>query len=63
MLHYLYNSVTINESKEKFTIVFCCFSEIKNIVAPSSSSNLPVKLICWAIFVFACLGKSVPMSI
>ena len=36
----LYYSVTINESKEKFRIVFCCFSTIKNIAAPLSSPNL-----------------------
>ena len=54
MFHYLYYSVIINESKENFT---CCFSAIKNIVAPSSSSNFPVKLIRWGIFVFACLDK------
>ena len=39
-----YYSVIINESKKKFRIVFCCFSETKNIVAPSLSSNFPVKL-------------------
>ena len=47
-LHY---SVTINESKEKFRIVFCCFSGMKNIVASSSSFNSPVKLIFREIFV------------
>ena len=26
----LYYSITINEYTEKFRIVFCCFSEIKN---------------------------------
>ena len=42
-----YFSVTINESKEKFRIVLCCFSAIKNIiVALSYSSNFPRKLIC-----------------
>ena len=56
-------SVRTNESKEKFKIVFCCFSPIKNIVAPSSSSNFPVKLISQGIFVFACLDKSIPMSL
>ena len=45
MLPYLYYYVTFNESKEKFKIVFCYFSAIKNIVASLSSSNLPVKLI------------------
>ena len=36
---------TTNKSKEKFKIVFCSFLAIKNIVAPSFSSNFPVKLI------------------
>ena len=40
MFHYLYYSVTISEFKEKFRIVFCCFSAIKNIVTPSSP-NFP----------------------
>ena len=35
----LYHSVTINESKEKFRIDFCCLSAMKNIVAPITSSN------------------------
>ena len=46
MLHDLHYSVTNNESREKFRIVFCYFSAIKNIVAPLSSSNFPTKLIC-----------------
>ena len=61
MFHYyiilLYYSITINESKEKFKIVLSCFSAIKKIVAPSSSSNFPTKLICWGILVFACLDN------
>ena len=56
----LYYSVTINESKERSRIVFCCFSVIKNIAAQSSSSNFPVKLLCWGILVLACLDKSIP---
>ena len=63
MFHCLYCSVTINESKEKFRIVFCCSSAIKNIVAPSSSSNFPVKIICWEILVFFCRDKSMPISL
>ena len=63
MFHYLYYSVTINESKEKCRIVFCCFTAIKNIVAPSSSSNFPVKLICCGISVFLWLDKYKPMSL
>ena len=52
MLCYLYYSVTINESIEKFRIVSCCLKNknkkpaIKNLVVPSSSSNFPVQLIC-----------------
>ena len=38
--------VTINESKEKLQIVFCCFLAVRNITAPSSFSNFPMKLIC-----------------
>ena len=63
MPHCLYYSVTINESKEKFRTVFCCFSDIKDIVAASSSSSFIVKLICWGMLVFVCLGKSVPTSL
>ena len=62
MFHYLYHYVTINESKEKLTIVFYCFSATKNIVA-SSSSNFPTKLICCGILVFVCLDKSIPISL
>ena len=46
MFRYLYDSVTINESKQKSRILFYYFSAIKNIVATSSSSNFTVKLIC-----------------
>ena len=46
MFRYLYDSVTINESKQKSRILFYYFSEIKSIVATSSSSNFTVKLIC-----------------
>ena len=63
MCDCLYYSVSINDSKEKFRIDFCCFSAIKNIYAPSSSSNFPAKLICWGIVVFPCLDKSVPISL
>ena len=34
-----------NESKEKLRVVFYCFSVMKNIVAKSSSSSFPMKLI------------------
>ena len=44
MFNYLYYSVIINEFKEKFRIAFCCFSAIKYMVAPLSSSNFPVKV-------------------
>ena len=63
MFHYIYNSFTINESNEKFRIAFCCFSAIKKILAPSSSSNFSIKLLCWGMFVFACRDKFVPMSL
>ena len=36
----------LNESKEKSKIVFCCVLAMKNIVAPSFPSNLPVESIC-----------------
>ena len=42
----IYYSVAINESEEKFRIVFYLFSAITSIVAPSSSSNFPANLIC-----------------
>ena len=51
MFDYLHYSVTINESKEWFRIVFGCFSGMKNIVASSSSFNSPVKLIFRGILV------------
>ena len=45
MSRCLYYSITIiNESKEELQIVSSCFSATKNIVAPSFSSNFPVKL-------------------
>ena len=62
MLYCLYYSVTFNESKEEFKIVFCCFLTIKNNVMPSSS-NFPSKLIYWGILVFVCLDKSIPISL
>ena len=63
MFYCLYYSVSINEPEEKFRITFCYFSIIKNIVAPSSPSNLSVKLVFWGILVFVCLDKSMPMSV
>ena len=63
MLHYLYYTVTINESKEKFRPDSRCFSAVKDIVAPSSSYNFPMKLFCWGILVFVCLDKPMPMSL
>ena len=56
-------SVTINESKEKFRADFCCFSAIKNIVAPSSLSNFLAKLNCLGILVFVCLDESTLVSL
>ena len=63
MFNYLYYSMTINEYKEKFRIVFCCFSTIKNIVEPSYSSNFPKKLICSRILVLVYLDKSIPINL
>ena len=63
MLHYPCYSVTINESKEKFRIVFCSSLAMKSIVAPSSSSNFSKKLFCWGILMFVCLDKFMPMSL
>ena len=51
MFDYLHYSVTINESKEWFRIVFGYFSGMKIIVASSSSFNSPVKLIFRGILV------------
>ena len=62
MSHYLYYSVTINESKEILKIIFCYFSAIKNIVAPSSSSNFLVKSVSSGKLVFVCLDKCILMS-
>ena len=62
MFHYLYYSVTINESNKTFELFFGYFSGIKNIDVPSSS-NFPVKLFCRGMFVFACLDKPIPMSV
>ena len=61
LIYYLYYSVTINESKEKFKIVFCCFLTIKSIIAPSSS-NFPGKSTGWGKLGFVCPGKSIPIS-
>ena len=44
-LRYLYYSVAINESKEKFKIAFCCFLAIKSSVALSCFSNFPTKFV------------------
>ena len=62
IFHYLCYSVTSNESKEKFRMIFCCFLAMKN-VAPSFSSNFPVKLICRGILALVCLDKSVSRSL
>ena len=35
----------------------------KNIVAPLSFSNFPVKLIFWGNICIFCLDKSIPMSL
>ena len=46
-----------------FRIVFCCFSAIKSIAEPSSSSNFLSKLVSSGMLVFVCLGKSMPISL
>ena len=56
-------SVTINKSKEKFKILFCCFLAKKNIAAPSFSSNFPANLIYWGIELFVCFNKPISMSL
>ena len=43
--------------------IFLRFSARKTFVALSSSSNFPVKLICWGMFVFVCLDKSMSISL
>ena len=49
--------------KEKNRIVFCCLSEMKDIVAPSSFSNFPVKLIRGGMFVFVGTDKSIRINL
>ena len=63
MLHYLYYFETLNELKEKNRIVICCLSEMKDIVAPSSFSNFPVKLIRGGMFVFVGTDKSIRINL
>ena len=64
MYHCLYYSVTFNESTEKFKTVFGCFLTTKNNVAPSlPSSNFPLKLIIWELFMLVFLDESIPMSL
>ena len=58
-----YYPVIINEFKEKISKFFCCLSAITTIVAPSSSSNLPSKLIYSELIVFVSLDKSIPTSL
>ena len=60
---FLYYSVTTNESKENFAIVFWCFSAMENIVAPSSPSNFSTKSIYWGILIFVCFDKSILISL
>ena len=64
MLNCLFFSVMFNESEEMFKIVvLLLFCDKKNILASSSFSNFPVKLIYWGILMFVYLGKSLPMSL
>ena len=63
MFHYLYYSVTINESKDKFSFFGgCCYVAVKKRVAVLSS-NFSVKLSCRGMVVFAFLDKSIPISL
>ena len=59
----MYYSVTITESKEKFRIIFSCFSTIRNIAAPSPCSNFYTKTVSCGIVVFVSLDKSIPISL
>ena len=63
MFQCLTYSITFNESKEKFRIVFCCFSAIKNFDTALSSSSFPIKLVDLEIITFVCLDKSIPVSL
>ena len=45
MFQCLNYSITFNKSKEKFRIIFCCFSAIKNFDTALSSSSFPIKLV------------------
>ena len=49
--------------KKRLVNFFCCLSAITTIVAPSSSSNLPPKLIYSELIVFVSLDKSIPTSL
>ena len=51
MFFCLYYSITFNELKEKFKIVFRRFSAIEKDSCTIISSNFPVKLICLGIVV------------
>ena len=56
----------LTEFCEKLKVVSSDFSMIKNIVAPLSSSSLPVKLICCFKSGFSkaiCLLKSIAISL
>ena len=63
MFHYLYYSVTINESEEKCKLFFFFISAMKSNIVPSSSSILPKKLMFWVMLVFVCIDKSMPTSL
>ena len=60
---YLYCSVTINKSKEKFRIVSCYNLPIKSNRATSYFSSFPVKLVCSGILVFVCFDKTKPITL
>ena len=63
MFHCLCYSVTISESKKMFRIIFWCILAIKNIVALSSLSKLPVKLTFCEMHVVVCFDKSMAITL
>ena len=58
-----YYPVIINEFKEKISKFFCGLLAITTIVVPSSSSNLPSKLLYSELIGFVSLDKSIPTSL
>ena len=52
--------MNLTKSLAQFLLFFC---EKKNIVAPSSSSSFPTKLIYSEVLVFVCLDNSIPITL